>query len=101
MLLGATLWSYVNDQNKAEITRTLNDYHQIFVEYEVDDTVEGMEVENNDASEGNGKDKEKTNGGRNTKRRLLTVDDTVQWHKQEVKFIASEIEDAKSKGMRM
>lgn len=34
--LGATLWSFVHDEYKELVRRSLNDYHQIFVEIEED-----------------------------------------------------------------
>lgn len=53
-----------------------------------------MDVVGEEEGTDKGKDKQKP------KKRLLTVDDTVAWHKQELDFIKQEIEASKAKGQR-
>ncbi|CAF2114860.1 unnamed protein product [Rotaria magnacalcarata] len=72
-ILGTTLWTYVPRESASKIGRCLNDYSLISIRIEKKD-------------------------GKSTRKRRITVDDTNEWHAQQLAWLREEIEKARNNG---
>ncbi|CAF2973398.1 unnamed protein product [Rotaria socialis] len=72
-ILGTTLWTHVTRESASRIGRCLNDYSLISIRVETKD-------------------------GKSTRKRRITVDDTNEWHTQQLVWLREEIEKARNNG---
>jgi len=81
-ILGTTLWSHVPDHAKIQVQNRLTDYSKIQVRVYSEDP----------SFSEKGKEKES-----NPEVRLIRVEDTNKWHKEEVEWLKMEIQKSREK----
>jgi hypothetical protein len=89
---GATLWGNVKEEEKDIVEYAYNDYRRIHVEKEKDEKFVPKDKDILSDTKDN-----KYVVASNVPKRLLRVKDTLQWHKDTVKWIEQEIAIAKQK----
>ncbi|CAF1024170.1 unnamed protein product [Rotaria magnacalcarata] len=72
-ILGTTLWTYVPRESASKIGRCLNDYSLISIRVEKKD-------------------------GKSTRKRRITVEDTNEWHAQQLAWLREKMEKARNNG---
>jgi len=83
-ILGTTLWTHIPEHAKIQVQNRLTDYSKIHVR-----------IDTGGQSSEKGKEKES-----NTVR-LVRVDDTNQWHKEELEWLKDEIQKSREKNEKM